>query len=261
MGNAMSCRCRVCSAPTEIIFTGTLLSNNVDYLECQICGYVQTTTPTWLSSAYAEPIADSDTGILRRNQNNARLVLGVMLMLGNLSGTVVDCAGGYGILVRLLRDYGINALWSDAYCTNLFARGFEYAKEPATLVSSFEAFEHFLNPADELDRMLEIAPNVLFSTEIISDPAPKQDDWWYYGKEHGQHIGFFRVRTLEKLARERGKLLLTNGTSYHLMTDKPISNTIWRLMLRGNRAIPILLKHRLTSKILLDSSFMTNLRK
>lgn len=257
----MSCKCRVCNAATKVIFTGTLLKNNVEYLECQICGYVQTTTPHWLDSAYAEPINDSDTGILRRNQDNARIVLGVMFMLGNLNGTVVDCAGGYGILVRLLRDYGINALWSDPHCENLLARGFEHATEKATLVTSFEAFEHFLNPADELDRMLEMAPNVLFSTEIIPDPAPKQDDWWYYGKEHGQHVGFFRIRTLEKLARERGKFLLTNGTSYHLVTERPISNICWHLMLRGNRALPILLKHRLTSKTLLDHSFMTKLKK
>jgi Nif-specific regulatory protein len=45
--------------------------------------------------------------------------------LGSLFGTVVDCAGGYGILVRLLRDYGVNALWSDPYCENVLAKGFE----------------------------------------------------------------------------------------------------------------------------------------
>jgi hypothetical protein len=54
---------------------------------------------------------DSDTGILSRNQISAKNILGVMALLGNVSGKVVDCTGGgYGILVRLLRDYGVDAL-------------------------------------------------------------------------------------------------------------------------------------------------------
>ena len=47
----------------------------VDYFECPNCGYVQTETPYWLGRAYAEAINDNDTGILVRNQANARIVL------------------------------------------------------------------------------------------------------------------------------------------------------------------------------------------
>ena len=143
-----------------------------------------------------------------RNQANARIVLATMFILNKFDGIVVDCAGGYGILVRLLRDYGINAFWSDLFCENLVARGFEHTNETADLVTAFEVFEHFENPATEIDRLLKISPNVLFSTDIMADPAPKQEDWWYYGKEHGQHIGFFRIRTLENLAQKRGIIFI-----------------------------------------------------
>jgi len=253
--------CRACNHVAKEIFTGRLLNNQVKYYECQLCGYIQTETPYWLDRAYAEAINDSDTGIMVRNQANARIVLATMLMMGKLNGSLVDCAGGYGILVRMLRDYGINALWSDRYCHNLLARGFEHTNETTDLVTAFEAFEHFVNPAEELDKILKIAPNVLISTEIIADPAPGQDDWWYYGKNHGQHIGFFRIRTLEKLAKERGKFLVSNGASYHLFTDRPINQTLWKMMIRANRLVPFLLRSRLTPKTWSDHEQMATPRK
>src|SRR3972149_7492168 len=98
--------CRSCGSQSLYLQSGVLLDMEVDYFECPNCGYSQTETPYWLGRAYAEAINDNDTGILVRNQANARIVLATMLMLGKLDGTVVDCAGGYGILVRLLRDYG-----------------------------------------------------------------------------------------------------------------------------------------------------------
>lgn len=247
-------QCRVCGhAPVTLFDEGRLFDDiDVSYYDCGHCGYVQTETPYWLDRAYTEAINDSDTGIMSRNQGNARVVLGTMLMLNRLSGTLVDFAGGYGILVRLLRDYGINALWSDQYCANLVARGFAHNNEPADLVTAFEAFEHFVSPTEELDRLLKIAPNVLLSTYLIADPAPSQKEWWYYGKEHGQHIGFFRVRTLEKLAKERSKFFVTDGLAYHLISDKKISPLIWKILIKFNRFVPPFVRSRLVSKTWAD---------
>lgn len=259
MGNLQLCRC--CNSTVRPIFNGLLLNHPVGYFECPVCAYVQTEAPHWLIQAYAEAINDSDTGIMARNQSNARIVLATLMLLGKLDSTVVDCAGGYGILVRLLRDYGINALWSDRYCQNVLARGFEHCTESAELVTAFEAFEHFVNPAVELDRLLAIAPNVLFSTALIATPAPQQADWWYYGREHGQHIGFFRIRTLERLTRERGLFLVSNGTSYHLMTDKPVNSFHWNSMIKLNLLIPIILRRRLQSKVWSDHEQMAGLTK
>ena len=253
--------CRACGAQSAYLQSGVLLDLEVGYFECPDCGYVQTETPHWLERAYVEAINDSDTGILVRNRVNARLVLATLLVLGKLDGAVVDCAGGYGILVRLLRDYGVNALWSDRYAENLVARGFERTTETADLVTAFEAFEHFERPAEDLDRLLEIAPNVLLSTEMIANPTPKQDDWWYYGKEHGQHIGFFRIRTLEKLARERGKHLLSDEVRYHLITAQPVSKFAWRLLIRANSVLPTLLRPRLKSRQWSDHALLSRPKK
>jgi hypothetical protein len=246
MKNDKNAVCRACGNIANWVFSGQLLDNVVDYYDCPHCGYVQTETPYWLDRAYAKAINETDTGIMVRNLANAKIVLATLLALKKLDGTLVDCAGGYGILVRLLRDYGINALWSDLYCKNLVASGFERATETADLVTAFEAFEHFVNPSEELDRLLEIAPNVLFSTQIIADLAPKQDDWWYYGKNHGQHIGFFRIQSLTKLARDRGKYLISDGANYHLISDQPLSEKTWKVMMWAGWLIPLVLRRSLT---------------
>ena len=62
---------------------------------------------------------------MARNLLNVGLVLATLTLLGERNGTVVDFAG-YGFLVRLLRDKGVNAFWVDPYSENLVARGFEY---------------------------------------------------------------------------------------------------------------------------------------
>ena len=253
--------CRNCRCIAKRVLSGKLLSYQVEYFECNNCGYVQTEDPYWLNEAYAKAISDSDTGIMMRNQANANIVLPTMWMLGKLHGTLVDYAGGYGILVRLLRDMGINALWSDTYCQNLLAKGFEHNNQKADLVTVFEAFEHFLRPAEELDKMLKIAPNILLSTEIIAETVPEHGNWWYYGKEHGQHIGFFRIRTLERLAQERGKYFISNGTSYHLISDKPINKTLWKILIRWNRFASLIFCRRLVTKVWSDHYLIAKLVK
>ena len=246
--NAPDYACRACGAQGRNLWQGQLLDITVQYYECDACGYVQTEQPFWLERAYSRAINASDTGIMARNLANARIVLATLLAIGKLNGRVVDCAGGYGILVRLLRDYGVEALWSDRHCENLLAKGFEHNGESAELVTAFEAFEHFVDPSEELDRMLSISNNVLLSTNIISDPTPLPDQWWYYGRDHGQHIGFFRIRTLKTLAERRGKYLISDGHSYHLITDAHTFSFVWRASITANKVIPLLVRPVIRSK-------------
>ncbi len=251
--NKKICLCRVCGDNAQFLFSGLLLLNHsIEYFECKNCSYVQTEYPFWLEKAYSRSITASDTGIMIRNQINTNLVLSTLYLLGNINETVVDYAGGYGILVRMLRDLGVEALWSDKYSENLLASGFEYKSGSANLVTAFEAFEHFVNPVEEISKMLEIAPNVLISTEIIPSPTPSHLDWWYYGLEHGQHIGFFRLETLHKIAAKKGKRLLSDGRSYHLFTDQKLSLLHWRFIRKIISKFPYLLTSRLATKVWSD---------
>lgn len=254
-------QCRCCSSLTTPLGSGELLARKVRYFDCPACGYVQTEKPYWLAEAYREVINASDTGILMRNLVNSRIALSTLLVLGKLNGRLVDCAGGYGILVRLLRDHGVDAYWTDPYSQNQMARGFEFTSGTADLVTAFEAFEHFERPAEELEQMLRIAPNALISTELIATPAPTPGDWWYYGMEHGQHIGFFRISTLQKLAERFGKQFITNGTSYHLFCERPISTPLWKISLRFNKLISVFARHSLISKTWTDHELLAKTRK
>ena len=159
-------QCRCCGETADMqLFEAYLLGRRVSYFECSNCSYVQTEEPTWLDEAYASPINSSDTGIMVRNLSNVSLVLATLTLMARLQSQVVDYAGGYGILVRLLRDAGIDAYWADPYSENLVVRGFEYqVLEGTKLVTAFEAFEHFVNPYDEMKALLSIAPNILLTT-------------------------------------------------------------------------------------------------
>lgn len=64
----------------------------------------------------------------RTEQLGARVLM-TLVAIGKLRGRTIDYAGGLGILVRALRDAGIEAHWTDKYCENAVARGFEADNE------------------------------------------------------------------------------------------------------------------------------------
>ncbi len=215
-------KCRICNSESNFIFEGLLIENKVNYFECQNCGFVQTEEPYWLDKAYANPINVSDTGILKRCVENKKIILTLLMILGLKDSTVVDYAGGYGVLVRMLRDIGVDAYWADKYSPNLISKGFEYDedKHDCNFLTAFEVFEHLVYPCKDIEKMFDIAPIILFSTELIDDKTPRLKDWWYYGTEHGQHIGFFKKKTLTYLATKYKKNFVSNGINYHIFYNE-----------------------------------------
>ncbi|ATU67336.1 class I SAM-dependent methyltransferase [Piscinibacter gummiphilus] len=243
--------CRVCGGRSLFTYSQRVLDDDVRYFDCAACGYFQTEKPYWLEKAYASAINDVDTGILWRNQLNVRRVLMTLSAFGKLSGVVVDHAGGYGILVRLLRDVGVDARWRDKYCANLLARGFEADGTRCDLLTAFEVFEHLEYPLAELESLLAQAPVVLLSTDLIRQTAPPAPDWWYLGQEHGQHIGFFRERTLAGMAKKLGCHHASDGRSLHVFSHEPIPRR-WLPMQRLNRLAPLVTAGALRSRVQSD---------
>ena len=85
------------------------------------------------------------------------------------------------------------------------------------------------------------------------EPAPALDRWWYYGPEHGQHISFYRMKTLRYIAAKRGLYLCSNGRNLHLLTRAPIAS--WRFNLcaaSGYVGISELLRPLVRSKTMAD---------
>lgn len=232
-------RCRVCDGCADKFAQSVVLGrHSVDYFHCSRCGFVQTEEPYWLEEAYRNPINIYDTGILSRNIRLAQQTATVLYFLFDRQGHFLDYAGGYGIFTRLMRDIGFDFYWSDPHTRNLLARGFEYAtdREGIELLTTFESFEHFVDPVAEVEKLLALSPNILFSTELVADRPPRPEEWWYYGLAHGQHVSFYTERSLRSLAERYGLNYYGSGTNLHLLTRKRFNPKLFRLLVRKYRS-------------------------
>lgn len=253
--------CRVCGYSLRNIFKANILRYEVDFFECDRCGCVSTEEPYWLEEAYSDAINSEDTGILKRNITLSRIAATIAYFLFDRNGVFLDYAGGYGLLVRLMRDMGFNFYWMDKYADNLFARGFDgggLSGDNIELLTCFEAFEHFVRPLDEIESMLSLSDSILFSTQLLPQPTPYPNDWWYYGLHHGQHITFYSRKTLEYLSNRFGLYLYTNGRNYHIITKKRFSKAKVRILLEaGHFGLALWPKLKMSSKTFEDHELLS----
>jgi hypothetical protein len=230
-------KCKICEHENKAIFSAEILSKyDVKYYFCESCGFLQTEEPYWLKEAYHDSINISDTGIMSRNLSLSQLTTVIINVFFDKKGVFLDFAGGYGIFTRLMRDIGFDFYWNDKFSANLVARKFEYSESTnIELMTSFESFEHFDNPLDEIENMLKISKNILFSTELFYGKPPQPTGWGYYGFGHGQHISFYSFKTLQFLADKYNLNLYSNGRSLHLLTEKKLNPYLFNLSLKLNR--------------------------
>lgn len=191
------------------------------YFLDESCGYVWADSPNWLDEAYSDAIALTDTGIVLRNFGNIETVSTVMRANGLEAARGIDLGGGYGLLVRGLRDRGLDFYWSDPYADNLLARGFEAAKGPYQVATAFEVLEHLPDPLSHLQAAREeYAFDTLFFSATCFDPNNIPGlDWWYWAFETGQHISFFSETCLDFMADQLGmKKVHIRGEMYAFTT-------------------------------------------
>lgn len=226
--------CRICERMTVGFGSARVMQKyDVSYFRCPVCGFVQSEEPYWLEEAYSVPIAAGDVGLVSRNVQLAKTTERVIKAGFSAAGRFLDFGGGYGLLVRLMRDAGYDFYRYDRWCPNLFAQGLDW--EPATpppqfeLVTAYEVLEHLTEPVPEIERMLQLSRNVLFSTVLLPPGNPGPGQWWYYTPESGQHVSLYTRRALETLAERFQLRLLTDGQGLHLLTEKAVRETLFRL--------------------------------
>lgn len=232
--------CKICGDNVEPFSRACLLGRyEIEFYRCDSCGFICTEEPYWLEEAYAAAITGSDVGLVQRNIQLTKVSKVLISVFFDRAGRFVDYAGGYGLLVRLMRDNGFDFRWYDKYCENLFSRDFvapQAGSEPVELLTAFEVFEHLADPWSELERMLAFSRNILFTTQLLPEPVPRPGEWWYYGVEHGQHIAFYTRRALASLAKRAGLNFYTNGASMHLFTEKRLLQPLFFALARYKTA-------------------------
>ncbi len=230
--------CKVCGNLSKYLFNAKVLDKyKISYFYCGKCGFLQTEEPYWIKESYEESISATDTGILSRNLHLSKIISTIIYCLFDKNGLFIDYGGGYGILTRLMRDIGFNFYSFDPYTKNIISRNFEYQEKlgKATLLTAIECFEHFSNPPHDIEKIISLSKNILFSTTILPQPVPHPKEWWYYGLEHGQHISFYSIDTLKFIAKKNGLNLFTSG-NIHLLTEKNISPSfLYNIIAKSHR--------------------------
>lgn len=213
--------CRLCGHDTQPLFRQQVLGqHDVEYQHCPACGATQTETPYWLEQAYNPINEQYDTGQVTRSLINAA-VLGALLKVTGLGpgARVVDYGCGSGLLVRTLRDTGVDAWGLDRYSSPRLALGFQTdTLEGADVINLCEVVEHFDQPRQAFDDLFAAQPKiVIIQTGVRASVTP---DWDYLTPEHGQHIFFMSPRTLSWLCTTyRRRLLIVSGFVVLLTED------------------------------------------
>lgn len=235
-------KCKICGSHSYHFANADVLQKyDVTYFQCSNCKFIQTEEPYWLEEAYGKVIASSDVGLVYRNIAMAEITSKLLFNFFDHNASFLDYGGGYGLFVRLMRDKGFNFYWEDKYCQNLFAQEFEFnsAKHNKILLTTaFELFEHFVNPVQEIEKILKISPNILFSTQLLPENNPKPSEWWYFTPHEGQHISIFTKQSLAIIARRYNLNFYTDGSSLHLLTDQVFAEDIFQKILSGDISIP-----------------------
>ena len=214
--------CKVCSKPWKLLFKKNILNKyEAEYRQCNNCEFLGISNVHWLDEAYSEAINSCDTGLIERCLYNSKITSILLFFFYPSHARILDFAGGHGVFTRLMRDIGFHCFWSDEFAKNIHSIGFQGNLEDRnTLLTSFESFEHFDDPAKELAKLLNTKTDIFFSTSLYPKNVEDFKKWPYLGLNHGQHISFYSLKTLDFIAQKYGYYLYTDKKSYHLLSRR-----------------------------------------
>lgn len=224
--------CSICNAAAPPYCRAKILGKyDVQYYRCSQCQFLFTESPYWLAEAYDSAITRLDIGLVYRNEMLNPIVQTIIKKWFDPKGRFIDYGGGYGMLVRMMRDRGFDFYRQDLHCANLFAESFDITDVPpfkAGLLTSFEVFEHLVDPVAEVEKMLSLSDAILFSTNVQPTPDVSPESWWYMTPETGQHISLYSHASLQALA-DRFKLnYCWNKENIHLFSKVKISDRAFK---------------------------------
>jgi hypothetical protein len=262
-------KCPICSENGRFLMNDSILNEKylIDYFTCNACQCIFTENPYWLEEAYSDAISIVDTGIMRRNLHLCNELMIILASYFKRDAKIVDFGAGYGILVRMLRDRGVDAYWNDKYSKNLLSMGFEYQGDfqPDAIVA-FEVMEHLVNPLETVSEIMKQTDSFIFSTLTIPHMNFKNNkDWWYFVPESGQHVFLSSEIALKKIAEHIGCNYKRVNKLHIIYRGSKFNSTRFGLKLRsaGIQALTMLSQwlgngFRYQSKVWSDNALLKN---
>jgi hypothetical protein len=146
-------------------------------------------------------VTPPDLKAMMRGLAVRNLVKGVIALLDLPSPvSLLDWGTGDGLLVRLLREAGVNAFGYDKFVEPLFDVSLPRSPDLAIdVMTAFEVFEHFIEPSREFEELFSHSPRlVLASTELYRGQGP---DWTYLYPDIGRHVFFYSSEAIQMIGR------------------------------------------------------------
>ena len=203
--------CRLCGAQADFIFSKPLMwEDEAKYFCCQNCKSLQSEQPTWLDRAYSSVTLASDISTLRRVAAAQRIVFWLSKIFKfERTDRILDWGGGNGMLVRHLRDLGLDAYVLDEYVKNAYAIGFDHkAGMDYRMITAFEVWEHFSQPDKDLDDLFKLKPEFIVITTGLYNGQGKE---WEYVNPCGRHVFCYSEEGRQFVASKYGYQALVKG--------------------------------------------------
>lgn len=212
--------CKICGGESSAYAETTVRrAFPTSVFRCKECGFIFFHPITWLKEAY-ENVLNQDVGYIWRNLQTSQFLDRYLLFSKCEKDYFCDYGGGYGMLVRLMRDKGFRFHWYDPLAKNLFATCCEAVPKffaPYRAVTAIEVFEHLPDPLTTVIEIAKLGSQILFTTELVPEPYPNLKEWWYFGPGNGQHVSFYSRRSLELLAEGLQLSYFELGSNWHVI--------------------------------------------
>jgi glycosyltransferase involved in cell wall biosynthesis len=205
--------CRLCGAAARHLFHLPVLGRlNVAYQQCTTCGAGQTEPPHWLNAELRLAAQRLDTGVLTRALVHAGIVQTLLLLTGlageGKSPRVLDHGCRTGLLVRTLRDMGIDAWGTETDAPPALALGFQAdGVQGFDLVYAGDALSSQAEPGAVLKHLMSGDPAILVMQPSLVEHIGAKGEG--LSLDLGTQVCTLTPRTLDWISQRFGRQRLT----------------------------------------------------